>query len=160
MVLGGAPRAPDREGRQTPRRADRGAPAGVRQLRGTIPEGHYGAGEVRIFDDGWYEPVEWTDTKVSFRLHGRRYPDLEFHFVKTRTDWLAFLASANTAPTPARPPAVPADARRGGGQPFDDTAWRFRPKLDGMRARRDGDGRDGLPDAPRADVSSSTRTST
>ena len=32
-------------------------------FEGTIPEGHYGAGEVRIFDDGWYEPVEWTDTK-------------------------------------------------------------------------------------------------
>ena len=55
------------------------------KFEGTIPEGHYGAGEVRIFDDGWYEPIEWTDTKVSFRLHGRRYPDLEFHFVKTRT---------------------------------------------------------------------------
>ncbi len=64
------------------------------QFEGTIPEGHYGAGEVRIFDDGRYEPVEWTDNKVSFRLHGRRYPGLEFHFVKTRTDWLAFLASS------------------------------------------------------------------
>jgi DNA ligase D-like protein (predicted polymerase)/DNA ligase D-like protein (predicted 3'-phosphoesterase) len=39
-------------------------------FEGTIPEGHYGAGEVRIFDDGWYEPVEWDDKKVSFRLHG------------------------------------------------------------------------------------------
>jgi DNA ligase D-like protein (predicted ligase)/DNA ligase D-like protein (predicted polymerase)/DNA ligase D-like protein (predicted 3'-phosphoesterase) len=101
---------------------------------GTIPEGHYGAGEVRIFDDGWYEPVEWTDTKVSFRLHGRRYPDLEFHFVKTRTDWLAFLASANTAPTPARPPRFQPMLAEGGGQPFDDPAWRFEPKLDGIRA--------------------------
>ena len=54
---------------------------------------------MRIFDDGWYEPVEWDDAKkVSFKLHGRRYPGLEFHFVKTRTDWLAFLASAQDAP--------------------------------------------------------------
>ena len=29
--------------------------------RARSPKGHYGAGEVRIFDDGWYEPVEWTD---------------------------------------------------------------------------------------------------
>ena len=29
------------------------------KFEGTIPEGHYGAGEVRIFDDGWYEPIEW-----------------------------------------------------------------------------------------------------
>ena len=103
-------------------------------FEGTIPEGHYGAGEVRIFDDGWYEPVEWTDTKVSFRLHGRRYPDLEFHFVKTRTDWLAFLASANAAPTPARPPRFQPMLAEGGGQPFDDPTWRFEPKLDGIRA--------------------------
>ena len=67
-------------------------------FEGTIPEGHYGAGEVRIFDDGWYEPVEWTDTKVSFVLHGRRYPGLEFHFVKTRPDWLALPRERADAP--------------------------------------------------------------
>jgi DNA ligase D-like protein (predicted ligase)/DNA ligase D-like protein (predicted polymerase)/DNA ligase D-like protein (predicted 3'-phosphoesterase) len=103
-------------------------------FEGTIPEGHYGAGEVRIFDDGWYEPVEWTDTKVSFRLHGRRYPGLEFHFVKTRTDWLAFLASAQDAPLVPSPPRFQPMLAEGGGQPFDDPNWRFEPKLDGIRA--------------------------
>ena len=103
-------------------------------FEGTIPEGHYGAGEVRIFDDGWYEPIEWTDTKVSFRLHGRRYPGLEFHFVKTRTDWLAFLASAQDAPPIATPPRFQPMLAEGGGQPFDDPSWRFEPKLDGIRA--------------------------
>ena len=102
-------------------------------FEGTIPEGHYGAGEVRIFDDGWYEPVEWTDTKVSFRLHGRRYPGLEFHFVKTRTDWLAFLASAQTAPLPASPPRFAPMLAEGGYQAFDDDGWWFEPKLDGIR---------------------------
>src|SRR5207244_3500852 len=74
------------------------------KFEGTIPEGHYGAGEVRIFDDGGYEPVAWTNSKVSFILRGRRYPELEFHFVKTRTDWLAFLASAQQAQLIASPP--------------------------------------------------------
>jgi bifunctional non-homologous end joining protein LigD len=103
-------------------------------FEGTIPEGHYGAGEVRIFDDGWYEPVEWTDRKVSFRLHGRRYPGLEYHFVKTRTDWLAFLASAQRAPL--LPPAARYQPMlaEGGWKPFDDPTWRFEPKLDGIRA--------------------------
>jgi bifunctional non-homologous end joining protein LigD len=103
-------------------------------FEGTIPEGHYGAGEVRIFDDGWYEPIEWTDSKVSFKLHGRRYPGVEFHFVKTRTDWLAFLASAQDAPIPATPARYQPMLAEGGGEPFDDPAWWFEPKLDGIRA--------------------------
>ena len=111
MVLGGAPRLPTEKGDKRLAVQTEVHPLEYGSFEGTIPE-DYGAGEVRIFDDGWYEPVEWTDTKVSFRLHGRRYPDLEFHFVKTRTDWLAFLASANTARRPPDP-AVPADARRG-----------------------------------------------
>jgi bifunctional non-homologous end joining protein LigD len=103
-------------------------------FEGTIPEGHYGAGEVRIFDDGWYEPLEWTDTKVSFRLHGRRYPGLEYHLVKTRTDWLVFLASHQDATLIASPPRYQPMLAEGGGEPFDDPAWRFEPKLDGIRA--------------------------
>jgi bifunctional non-homologous end joining protein LigD len=102
-------------------------------FEGTIPEGHYGAGEVRIFDDGWYEPVEWTDTKVSFRLHGRRYPGLEFHFIKTRTDWLAFLASNQTEPLIAAPPRFSPMLAEAGAEAFDDPAWWFEPKMDGIR---------------------------
>ena len=103
-------------------------------FEGSIPEGHYGAGEVRIFDEGSYEPVEWTDSKVSFRLHGRRYPGLEFHFVKTRTDWLAFLASNQQAPLIASPPAFQPMLAEGGWKAFDDPAWWFEPKFDGIRS--------------------------
>jgi bifunctional non-homologous end joining protein LigD len=103
-------------------------------FEGTIPEGHYGAGEVRIFDDGWYEPLEWTDTKVTFRLHGRRYAGLEFHFVKTRTDWLVFLASRQQAPLIASPPAFAPMLAEGGWKAFDDPGWWFEPKFDGIRA--------------------------
>jgi bifunctional non-homologous end joining protein LigD len=103
-------------------------------FQGTIPEGHYGAGEVRIFDDGWFEPVEWTGSKVSFRLHGRRYPGLEFHLVKTRTDWLAFLASKQTAPMIASPPSLAPMLAEGGWKAFDDDAWWFEPKFDGIRS--------------------------
>jgi bifunctional non-homologous end joining protein LigD len=106
-------------------------------FEGTIPEGHYGAGEVRIFDDGWYEPLEWTDSKVSFRLHGRRYPGLEFHLVKTRTDWLGFLASAQSAPLIPAPPRFQPMLAEGGHEAFDDPRWWFEPKLDGIRCLAD-----------------------
>jgi len=103
-------------------------------FEGTIPEGQYGAGEVRIFDDGWFEPVEWTDSKVTFRLHGRRYPGLEFHFVKTRTDWLAFLGSKQDAPLIASPPAFQPMLAEGGWKVFDGPGWWFEPKFDGIRS--------------------------
>ncbi len=103
-------------------------------FEGTIPKGHYGAGEVRIFDDGWYEPIEWTEKKVSFRLHGRRYPGLEYHFVKTRTDWLALLASAQEAPLIDVPPSMQPMLAEGGWKAFDDPKWWFEPKFDGIRS--------------------------
>jgi bifunctional non-homologous end joining protein LigD len=106
-------------------------------FHGTIPEGHYGAGEVRIFDDGTFEPLEWTDKKVTFRLHGRRYPGLEYHLVKTRTDWLIFLASHQDVPLIDAPPSMPPMLAEGGYKPFDDPAWWFEPKLDGIRSIAD-----------------------
>jgi bifunctional non-homologous end joining protein LigD len=103
-------------------------------FEGTIPEGHYGAGEVRIFDNGWYEPIEWDDAKkVSFKLHGRRYPGLEFHFVKTRTDWLALLGSHQDALEIASPRRMQPMLAEGGFEPFDGDDWWFEPKLDGIR---------------------------
>jgi len=101
---------------------------------GTIPEGHYGAGEVRIFDDGTYDLVEWDDKKVGFVLHGRRYPGLEYHLVKTRTDWLVFLASHQEVPLIPSPLAYTPMLAEPGGKPFDGADWWFEPKLDGIRA--------------------------
>jgi bifunctional non-homologous end joining protein LigD len=103
-------------------------------FEGLIPEGHYGAGPVRIFDAGTYEALEWTDKKVTFRLHGERYRGAEFHLVKTATDWLVFLSKPEFIPEGSTPRGVfqPMMAE-GGYQPFDHPGWRFEPKLDGVR---------------------------
>jgi len=42
-------------------------------FQGTIPEGQYGAGEVRIKDTGTYEPVIWSNDRIEIRLHGREF---------------------------------------------------------------------------------------
>jgi bifunctional non-homologous end joining protein LigD len=101
-------------------------------FEGWIPEGEYGAGEVKIFDRGTYESLDWEDDKVTFRLAGSRHRG-EFHLVKTRTDWLVFLSkrSADEQPPPA-PRLTPMLAELW-AEPFDDPRWGFEPKLDGIR---------------------------
>jgi bifunctional non-homologous end joining protein LigD len=106
-------------------------------FEGTIPSGHYGAGEVVIWDAGTYDQLEWTDKKVSFRLHGKRHRG-EFHLVKTGRgdqDWLVFLSRPpeGEGPPEPPPPMLPMLAT-GGAKPFDDPAWTFEPKLDGIRS--------------------------
>jgi bifunctional non-homologous end joining protein LigD len=39
---------------------------------GTIPAGQYGAGTVRIWDQGHYETEKWTEREVKVVLHGKR----------------------------------------------------------------------------------------
>jgi bifunctional non-homologous end joining protein LigD len=108
-------------------------------FEGRIPEGEYGAGEVRIYDWGWYEPLEWEDNKVTIRLHGERIQG-EYHIVQTRQNndpknWLIF-RSAREAPMEHRQPP-PADIEpmlaTSGGKPFDKKGWVFEPKWDGVR---------------------------
>ena len=41
-------------------------------FEGVIPEGHYGAGEVRIWDRGEYELLERTPDKITFVARGGR----------------------------------------------------------------------------------------
>ncbi|HWC32423.1 MAG TPA: non-homologous end-joining DNA ligase [Actinomycetota bacterium] len=107
-------------------------PIDYASFEGWIPEGEYGAGEVRIFDTGRYELLEWEDDKVSFRLHGRRQRG-EYHLVKTRTDWLIFLSKRSLDEQPPSPSEVIPMMAEGGHQPFDHPDWRFEPKLDGVR---------------------------
>ncbi|MDP4199193.1 MAG: DNA polymerase ligase N-terminal domain-containing protein [Bacteroidota bacterium] len=69
-------------------------------FEGTIPEGEYGAGEVRIWDKGTYEPVGDTpveeqikEGKLTFILMGKKLKG-EFHMVEMKgrgeNNWLLF----------------------------------------------------------------------
>jgi bifunctional non-homologous end joining protein LigD len=41
-------------------------------FEGTIPEGQYGAGTVKIWDKGSYEPKVWDENMIEFTLNGRK----------------------------------------------------------------------------------------
>ena len=47
-------------------------PVAYGTFEGVIPEGEYGAGDVKIFDRGGYELLERTDSKIVVRLDGKR----------------------------------------------------------------------------------------
>jgi bifunctional non-homologous end joining protein LigD len=102
---------------------------------GTIPKGHYGAGDVRIWDRGTYDLLEWTDKKVSFRLNGERHRG-EYHLVKTGRgpkDWLILMGKASQESPVARPPQLSPMLATPGYEPFDRSGWWFEPKFDGVR---------------------------
>lgn len=106
-------------------------------FEGTIPEGNYGAGEVRIFDRGTYEMVERTEDRITFRLDGERLRG-RYHLVKTDMEdggeqWLALLSEDMRPEAHERPPLRPMLATLT-GHSFDDPAWSFEPKWDGIRA--------------------------
>jgi bifunctional non-homologous end joining protein LigD len=101
-------------------------------FEGWIPQGHYGAGEVKIFDRGTYEALEWKDDKVTFRLHGERHRG-EYHLIETNQGWLVFLSKASANLQPERAPAMTPMLAEAGHEPFDDPGWWFEPKLDGIR---------------------------
>ena len=60
-------------------------------FEGTIPEGEYGAGIVRIWDGGTYDLHEWTPDKIVFTLHGARLEG-DYSLVRLKKggerDWL------------------------------------------------------------------------
>ena len=64
-------------------------------FEGTIPEGDYGAGEVKIADTGTYETVMWEPDRIEVVLHGTRISGkyLLVRFKKAgNKEWLIFRA--------------------------------------------------------------------
>lgn len=63
------------------------------KFEGTIPEGQYGAGTVKIWDKGQYEPIAWGENKIEILMKGEklegRYVLIKFKKAGEK-NWLFF----------------------------------------------------------------------
>lgn len=91
----------------------------------------------RILDRGGYEMVARDAERITFRLEGERLRGV-WHLVHTgpkdgRDQWLAIMSEDLRPPgdDPPRPEPMLATAT---SEAFDDPAWGFEPKWDGIRA--------------------------
>ena len=107
-------------------------------FEGEIPEGEYGGGPVRIWDSGAYDLLEWTDRKVSVRLHGRRHQG-EWHLFRIGGQDEPAVWNVVRKDTPeeadlaAQPPEHSPMLATLAEAAFDDPQWIFEVKWDGVR---------------------------
>lgn len=70
-------------------------PMSYKDFKGEIPEGHYGAGKVKIFDEGSYEIIDKQNNKIIFTCNGKKMRG-EYCLIKLKKDnlkdknWLFF----------------------------------------------------------------------
>jgi bifunctional non-homologous end joining protein LigD len=64
-------------------------------FEGEIPKGDYGAGQITVWDHGYYETDQWTDDLITFTLHGNRLFG-EFQLMRFKhgklNEWLIFMS--------------------------------------------------------------------
>jgi bifunctional non-homologous end joining protein LigD len=108
------------------------------EFHGEIPKGQYGAGTMKIWDQGTYDVLKWDDKKVEVELHGERVQGRYalFHTGPDPKDWMIHRmdppADPGAEPMPER--LVPMLARGPADVPADDDRWAYEIKWDGVRA--------------------------
>jgi bifunctional non-homologous end joining protein LigD len=124
---------PDDPGEDLPAARTEDHPLEYFDFEGTIPEGSYGAGEVRVWDRGTYACETFGDRKVVVELHGERLRG-RYALYQARDDWRIHCMDP---PDPARDPIptriVPMLAQLG-DLPAAADRYGFEVKWDGIRA--------------------------
>src|SRR5262245_5417625 len=104
-------------------------------FEGNIPEGEYGAGNMFVWDRGWYEVDKWEPKKVVATFHGDRAKGKYALFEFKGRDWMIHRMDPPEDPTRE---AVPTGLRpmRGqlGGLPGAEEGWAYEVRWTGLRA--------------------------
>jgi bifunctional non-homologous end joining protein LigD len=150
-VPNGIPRDPD-ENRKAVHTEDH--PLEYMTFEGEIPKGEYGAGTMKVWDSGTYEPEKWRDGEIIFRLEGKR---LHGRYVLFRAggpkDWMIHrMDPAEGDPDPFPEAFQPMLANQG-ELPRSTRGWAAELAWGGVRAlARCRPGRLELHDAELADI--------
>ena len=106
------------------------------KFAGEIPKGEYGAGTVRIWDAGTYEPIKWSDREVMVVFNGKRLKGRYVLFQTRGNDWM--IHRMDPPQDPGRQPMPqklePMLAKLVARLPAPDDSWGFEFKWDGIRA--------------------------
>ncbi len=65
-------------------------PSDYINFEGTIPEGHYGAGTVEIWDSGTFKLIDYNMKKLEFYLNGRKLSGIYILINTGDNNWLIF----------------------------------------------------------------------
>ncbi len=109
---------------------------------GDIPKGEYGAGTMRIWDQGTFETHEFNDKKVEITFHGERlsgryglFPIGRKGDADAEKDWMIHRMDPPADPGREAMPEHLAPMLAGAGElPHDQSQWSFEVKWDGVRA--------------------------
>jgi bifunctional non-homologous end joining protein LigD len=106
------------------------------KFAGEIPRGEYGAGTVKIWDEGTYEPIKWSNREVMVDLHGKVLQGRYVLFQTNGENWMIHRMDPPQDPGRAAMPdkITPMLARLVTRIPTPDATWGFEFKWDGIRA--------------------------
>ncbi len=102
---------------------------------GEIPRGSYGAGQVKIWDQGTYETEKFRPDEVMVIFHGERLNGRYVLFQTKGENWMIHRMDPPADPGRERMPEhVDPMLAKAAKLPRDDDAWSFEIKWDGIRA--------------------------
>jgi bifunctional non-homologous end joining protein LigD len=103
-------------------------------FQGDIPEGSYGAGNMKVWDTGTYDIEEWEDRKAVVVFHGERTNGKYALFATRGRDWMIHRMDPPADPAWERPPRDPRPMHATTGTLPKTKGWAFELKWSGMRA--------------------------
>jgi bifunctional non-homologous end joining protein LigD len=103
-------------------------------FHGEIPQGHYGAGTMKIFDRGTFEVHKWRDKEVMVTFHGERVRGKYVLFRTGGKNWMIHRMDPPEDPTrEPLPEEIQPMLACPGKLPTGD-GWAYEIKWDGVRA--------------------------